>query len=257
MIQNTQEFIVAPNQAKMRLDLFLVPILSGYSRAQIQKMVKNGDIAVNGKKATPHFFLQEGDRVTHSVPQEKPSAMIPEIEVIAETPDYLVINKPSGVVVHPDSRHKSGTVVDFLVQFDPQIAKVGENPTRPGIVHRLDKEASGLLLVAKTEESYRHFKKQFQTRVTEKEYTVLVHGGGLASHGEIDSAIARATSGRMKALPKAKRVVDLFKLQEKETGRDARTLYNVLEARGPYTLLSVQTKTGRTHQIRVHFFSIG
>ncbi len=255
--ESTQTFIVEQDQVGTRLDRFLVAVLPEYSRAQIQKVIKSGKALVNEKKSTPHLLLQVGDRVTFAVAEKPTMKAVPEIEIVSETPDYLVINKPSGIVVHPDSRHINGTVVNFLIQKYPEIAKVGDDPNRPGIVHRLDKDASGLLLVARTQPAFEYFKQQFQDHFVEKEYVVLVHGRGLEKSGEINSAIARSKSGKMVARASVKRVADLFKDQDHDRGKDALTLYQVLEERGSYTLLSVRTKTGRTHQIRVHFYSIG
>jgi len=179
--------------------------------------------------------------------------MIPAI--IAETDDYIVVNKPAGMLVHKTLAKERDTLADWLVKHDAQIKKVG-HPDRPGIVHRLDKEASGALVIAKTNEMLERLKQQFQARAVEKEYIVLVYGRVRADHGSIDFAIARGAEGRMAARPKTD-LLRVRNISKDQPGKEAVTEFFV-EKRWPrFTELRVQIHTGRMHQIRVHMFAYG
>lgn len=169
-------------------------------------------------------------------------------QLVAETNDYIVVNKPSGLLVHPaDSSPDEKTLVDWLVKKYPATKKVGDEPAvRPGIVHRLDREASGLLVIARTQKMFNALKAQFQDHTIEKEYLVLVHGKLLNNHGEITLPISRASrGGRMAAHGKGM-----------EDAHEAHTFYQVVQRFGAATLLRVKIKTGRTHQIRVHMYAL-
>lgn len=183
--------------------------------------------------------------------------------IIADTPEYLVVNKPSGLLAHPTIKNhaksasadrvvrENNTLVDWLISQYPKIKQVGEGEDRAGLVHRLDREASGVMVVPKTQEAYLHLKKQFQDRTIEKEYIVLVHGKVARDHGVIDFAIDRGAEGRMVSRPK----VDLLTLKgvkHEQEGREAVTEFDVEQRFTRFTLLSVRIHTGRTHQIRVH-----
>ncbi len=168
------------------------------------------------------------------------------LKIIAETPDYLVIEKPTGLLVHPTVHHEGPTLVDELVRLYPKIKKVGDDPTRPGIVHRLDREVSGLMVVAKTQPMFEYLKEQFAGRTIHKEYLALVHGKLSKDEGEIDFVIARSRhGGRMAARPSS------------QEGRTAKTMYDVVERFPNATLVRVMPETGRTHQIRAHFHALG
>jgi len=188
-------------------------------------------------------------------------------EIVFETDDYLVINKPAGLAVHGGGNIKDTTLADLLIERCPEIKTVGDDPVRPGIVHRLDKEVSGLMVIAKNNETFLHLKNQFKDRDIHKEYIALVNGKILNDYGVIDFPIKRSREGyKMAAMPH--NTVDLLsrrKPTDRDQGnlegmfksREAITEYNVIERFIHYTLVQVRIKTGRTHQIRVHFFALG
>lgn len=188
-------------------------------------------------------------------------------EIIFEDDNYLVINKPAGLAVHGGGNIKEPTLADFLIERYPDIKDVGDDPIRPGLVHRLDKEVSGLMVIAKNNETFLHLKNQFKDRDIHKEYVALVHGKIANDYGEIDFPIKRSREGyKMAAMPH--NTVDLLSRRnptDRDQGnlegmfkaREASTEYTVLKRFINYTLLQVRIKTGRTHQIRVHFFALG
>lgn len=169
------------------------------------------------------------------------------LQVIDESADWIVLDKPAGLLVHPDAQHESGTLVDLLLAHDPKIAKVGEDPERPGIVHRLDREVSGLMLVAKTQAAYEALQEQMKRRTMEKTYLLLVHGQPPEESGDIKFRIARSsTQPRMAARPVGQ-----------AAGRAAWTHYRVLKRFHGAALVEADILSGRTHQIRAHFHALG
>ena len=240
---------VAPESAGERLDKYLLSFFSGYSRAKIQKLIKKGRIKVNGEACSPHHFLKEGDTVTiDEAPQpseETPAPALPairfDLDIIEETDEYLVINKPAGISVHGAEHMDETTLTDLLLKKYPEIAKVGSNPDRPGIVHRLDKDVSGLMVVARNENSFENLASQFKDRTVKKIYTALVYGKVEKDDDTITFPIERSKRG--------------FKMAAKplnQPGKSAITKFSILKRFNNYTLLKIEIKTGRTHQIRAH-----
>lgn len=263
------KFKISLENKGKRLDHFLVEQTPDLSRSKVQKMIKDGLVAVNGKEATVHRFLKENDRVEVLTEPLKLSAkaakkiqlpkkftenplsgtgMWKKIKVIDENPDYLIIEKPSGLLVHPTEKKETNTLIDWAEKNYPEVAKIGDEPGRAGIVHRLDKEVSGLMIIPRTQDAFEYFKGLFKIRRIEKFYTALVHGKIDRDEGEIDFPIGRSQtkSGLYAALP-----------QNSEEGRPAKTIFRVLKKYLNYTLLQVEILTGRTHQIRVHMLAYG
>lgn len=238
-----------------RLDVFLKEQLADETRSQIQKVIKRGDVTVNEKSASVHQFLKEGDQISYRVKPEsraktsasEPEAALPELDIIEETDQFLVINKPAGILSHPDFKNKRGTLIDMLLAHDPSLASIGEEPERPAIVHRLDKEVSGLMLAAKTQDAYDYFKHLFKERLIKKTYLAFVYGEPPQSEGDIRFRIARSSAGgRMAARP-----------EQEDAGKAAWTHYRVIERFRGASLVEAEIISGRTHQIRAHFFALG
>lgn len=240
-----------------RLDKFLVQQRQNLSRNQIQKLIKQQIITVNGLSVAPHHNLKASDIINIREKLSEPKKTtketrpknLPDIKIIDETDKFLVINKPAGLAAHGAA---GWTLADWLKAKYPDISRVGDDPERPGIVHRLDKDVSGLMVIAKTRAAFNDLKKQFQNRAITKEYTALVHGKIQKDADQINFPIGRARDGyKMAARPLTVR----GKLSE--NGRPAETEFRVITRLVNYTLLKIKIKTGRTHQIRVHLAAYG
>jgi 23S rRNA pseudouridine1911/1915/1917 synthase len=249
----TKNWTIDAENAGKRLDVFLAEeLVATLTRSGISKQLKAKKGRVNDKIASVHRFLKIGDKVEFDMPEKqtakaiaKEIADIRPLNIIEETPEFIVIDKPTGLLVHPDVHHAQGTLVDALVAHDPKIGKIGEDPSRPGIMHRLDKEVSGLMVIAKTQDAFDSLKKQFAEHTVDKRYLALVHGEMRQDEGDIKFRIARSTSkGRMAAHP-----------ESEEVGRAAWTHYKTLQRFHNATLVELNIFSGRTHQIRAHMLA--
>ena len=239
--------ITYKEQDKERLDKFLLNHLD-ISRSQIKKIILDGKVTVNGKSSTVHHWLKAGDEIVYEQKPvvEKPAVFDTEPQIIRQTEEYLILEKPHGLLVHPTDKGENNTLADWLVKYFPETAKIGDDPQRPAIVHRLDKEVSGLIIIPLTQDSFDSLKAQFQNRTIKKEYTALVHGQLINEQGEITTPLERDKK------------TGLMRVQStKKTGKPAHTTYEVTKKFINYTLVNVKIKTGRMHQIRAHFYSIG
>ena len=256
---NPKKIKINPSQSNQRIDRFLASFYKEKSRASWQKKIKNKEILVNNKEVKPDYVLKEGDEVEIlEIPaayDEIPPAPFLKggvnIEIIYEDDDVIVINKPAGVLSQNAESSKSPSVSDFLVKHYPKIKKVGEDEQRYGTVHRLDKDTSGVMIVAKNNQTFEFLKDQFKNRKTQKVYLALVYGKVNPPEGVIDLKI-----GRSKTNPNMQTVIDTKK-KENIKSREARTVYKTIKNFKDYSLLEVSPKTGRMHQIRVHLKAIG
>ncbi|MCX6715150.1 MAG: RluA family pseudouridine synthase [Candidatus Uhrbacteria bacterium] len=242
------KFIIADTQSKKRIDQILVEVLN-ISREKIQALIKAGEVTINDKVPKPHTPAQLNDvvvypKISTKLPKQEVSNV--EIPILYEDDDLVVINKPAGLIVHRTNEiDVRPSVVDTLLKKYKGMKKIGDNPLRPGIVQRLDREVSGVMVVAKTQAMFEDLKKQFQDRTVEKNYTALVYGKLPKEHDSISFAIARSKSqGRMVART------------GEQAGKDALTEWDVVDRFKNVTLVNVKIHTGRTHQIRVHFLAV-
>lgn len=237
--------LIFEGEGKVRLDKFIDEQMSELSRSQISKFIKDSEITVNNQFITKTGYkLVNGDEVSFTIPAEKPIEAIPQdipLDIVYEDDDVLVVNKPQGMVVHPAAGHRDGTLVNAILYH----SKINDDDLiRPGIVHRIDKDTSGLLMVAKNNLAKQSLMNQLKEKSNLREYVAIVHGNFKERKGIINAPLGRAKNNRKKQA-----IVD--------DGRKAVTHFEVIEQFEGYSLVKLKLETGRTHQIRVHMQYIG
>ena len=244
---------VGEDAAGMRLDAFLAredDDLPALSRSSAAKLIERGDVTLNGRPADKKDRVAAGDLVEYAIPEPEPIDALPEnipLDVIYEDDDLLVVNKPSGMVVHPAPGNPTGTLVNALLYRCRGRLSGINGALRPGIVHRIDKQTSGLLVVAKNDEAHRKLAAELEGHQITREYHALVQGGFSQDHGTVDLPIGRHPVDRKR----------MAVIRDGHTARPAITHYTVRERFGDVTYLVLRLETGRTHQIRVHLSAIG
>ncbi|MDA1127213.1 MAG: RluA family pseudouridine synthase [Chloroflexi bacterium] len=244
---SVHEFIVSRVvKGESRLDQYLAGQDTGLTRSRLQRLIVEGQVLVNDGPAKPSSKVREGDRVTLSVPPPRPSGLVAQdipVTVVYQDRDLVVIDKPGGLTVHPGPGHPDNTLVNALLAMCPDIQGIG-GEIRPGIVHRLDKDTSGLMMVAKTHDAHNNLSAQIKARQVTKGYLALVEGTPAPSQGKVDAPVGRHPRRRTRMAV----VVG---------GKEARTGYRLREGFPGYSLMELYLETGRTHQIRVHMAHIG
>lgn len=233
-----------------RIDRFLSQELPDLSRSRIQQLIEQGNVQLNDKVCTSKKInVKLGDRIILEIPEAQPLELLAEdipLDILYEDDQLLILNKPAGLVVHPAPGHPDGTLVNALLAHCPNLPGIG-GVQRPGIVHRLDKDTTGAIAIAKTEVAHHHLQAQLKAKTARREYLGVVYGAPKGENGKIDLPIGRHPQDRKK----------MAIMPVEQGGRSAVTHWQVLERLGNYTLIRFQLETGRTHQIRVHSAKMG
>lgn len=243
---NQITLLVSDEDSGKRLDLFVSEKL-GRTRSSVTKLIKEGFITVNDSQVKAGFRLRSSQKVNVSIPEEPTEELLPEpipVEIVYRDNDIVVVNKPPGLVMYPAAGHRRGTLMNALLFYIGKLASIG-GPLRPGVVHRLDKDTSGLIVVALSDNAYYGLVSQFKERTIKRLYYALVFGELKEDEGVIERPIGRSETHRKKMSTRTRR------------GRYAKTFWRVLKRLKGATLVEARLATGRTHQIRVHFASIG
>ena len=242
------EYFTVENEEGERIDKYLAETFEDCSRSYIQKLIKDGLVNVNGKPVKANYRLVLGDRVEMSIPEIKEPDIVAEdlsLDILYEDKDVIVVNKPKQMVVHPAPGHYSGTLVNGLIYHCGDELSGINGMMRPGIVHRIDMDTTGSLIVCKNDAAHQSLSEQLKEHSINRIYVAIVHGNIKEDEGTVNAAIGRHPTERKKMSTQAK------------NGRNAVTHYKVLERFGNYTYIQCKLETGRTHQIRVHMSSIG
>lgn len=241
-----KDISVQSSDTKERLDVFLAK-KTGITRSQVRKLIEQGNVLVSGRQLSRNYRVKIGDEISIKQPEKYEEGLLPEpilIEILYQDKYLVVVNKPAGMVVYPSAGHYSGTLMNALAYHCKKLASIGA-PLRPGVVHRLDKDTSGVMVIALDDNAYYDLIEQFRQRTINRRYKALVYGNLREDSGDITSLIGRSETDRKKMSTRARK------------GKEAVTRWKVMQRFGGVTLIEARLGTGRTHQIRVHFASIG